>query len=79
MPPQLEKNHVVPTAWQDEALARDGVSREVTCSALKGETVKSHRLPSLSEVPEEARSLGSHCSRGGGAQRAPREGLREQT
>ena len=26
-------------AWQDEALARDGVSREVPCSALKGETV----------------------------------------
>ena len=25
MPPQLEKNHVVPTAWQDEALARDPV------------------------------------------------------
>ena len=40
MPPQLEKNHVVPTAWQDEALARDGVSREVPCSALKGETVQ---------------------------------------
>ena len=39
MPPQLEKNHVDPTAWQDEALARDGVSREVPCSALKGETV----------------------------------------
>ena len=39
MPPQLEKNHVVPTAWQDEALARVGVSREVPCSALKGETV----------------------------------------
>ena len=37
MPPQLEKNHVVPTAWQDEALARDGVSREVPCSALKGD------------------------------------------
>ena len=36
MPPQLEKIHVVPTAWQDEALARDGVSREVPCSALKG-------------------------------------------
>ena len=35
MLPQLEKNHVVPTAWQDEALARDGVSREVPCSALK--------------------------------------------
>ena len=27
------------TAWQDEALARDGISREVPCSALKGETV----------------------------------------
>ena len=26
---------VVPTSWQDEALARDGVSREVPCSALK--------------------------------------------
>ena len=39
MPPQLEKNHVVPTAWQDEALACDGVSREDPCSALKGETV----------------------------------------
>ena len=23
--PQLEKNHVVPTSWQDEALARHGV------------------------------------------------------
>ena len=34
VPPQLEKNHVVPTAWQDEVLARDGVSREVPCSAL---------------------------------------------
>ena len=28
MPPQLEKNHVVPTSWQDEALACDGVSPE---------------------------------------------------
>ena len=35
---RCEKNHVVPTAWQDEALARDGVSREVPCSALKGVT-----------------------------------------
>ena len=26
-------------SWQDEALARHGVSREVPCSALKGETV----------------------------------------
>ena len=25
MPPQLEKNHVGPTAWQDEALARDAL------------------------------------------------------
>ena len=24
----LKKNHVGPTAWQDEALARDGVSRD---------------------------------------------------
>ena len=46
MPPQLEKNHVVPTAWQDEALARDGVSREVPCSALKGETVPAQKIKS---------------------------------
>ena len=39
IPPQLEKNHVVPTSWQDEALSSDGFSREVPCSALKGETV----------------------------------------
>ena len=41
---------VVPTAWQDEALARDGVSREVPCSALKGETVPDHTQ--LDEGPE---------------------------
>ena len=35
----LTPDHVVPTSWQDEALARDGVSGEVLCSALKGETV----------------------------------------
>ena len=34
-----EKNHVVLTAWQDEALARYGVSREVPGSVLKCETV----------------------------------------
>ena len=45
MPPQLEKNHVVPTAWQDEALARDGVSREVPCSTLKGGTVPDSEFP----------------------------------
>ena len=37
--PSVGSHNVVPTAWQDEALARDGVSREVPCSALKGETV----------------------------------------
>ena len=31
------ENHVVPTYWQDKALARDGISREVPCSALKGD------------------------------------------
>ena len=36
--PQLEKNHVVPTYSQDDALAHEGVSREDPCSALKGET-----------------------------------------
>ena len=55
MPPQLEKNHVVPTSWQDEALSRDGVSREVPCSALKGETVPDS-LPALrgSQAPRRA-------------------------
>ena len=50
MPPQLEKNHVVPTSWQDEALTRDGVSREVPCSALKGNLESSLRFiqPSIS-------------------------------
>ena len=50
MPPQLEKNHVVPTAWQDEALARDGVSREVPCSALM-------KVKSESEVDESCQTL----------------------
>ena len=57
MPPQLEKNHVVPTAWQDEALARDGVSREVPCSALKGETV-SDSLPATPKSPPSLKRLG---------------------
>ena len=43
---------MVPTAWQDEALARDGVSREVPCSALKGETV---RLPATPKSPPTRR------------------------
>ena len=40
----------VPTAWQDEVLARDGVSREVPRSALKGETVPD----SLPATPQKA-------------------------
>ena len=44
----VRENHVVPTAWQDEALARDGVSREVPCSVLKWETV----LGSLDATPK---------------------------
>ena len=38
IPPQLEKNHVVPTSSQDGALARYGVSREVSRSVLSCET-----------------------------------------
>ena len=64
------ENHVVPTSWQDEALARDGVSREVPCSALKGETV----LDSLPATPKSSSTrrvpsqfLGISCS-GSGSQ-----------
>ena len=67
MPPQLEKNHVVPTAWQDEALARDGVSREVPCSALKGvsDSVRPHsrqptRLPCPWDSPGKNTGVGCH-------------------
>ena len=56
MPPQLEKNHVVPTSWQDEALVRHGVSREVPCSALKGETVPDS-LPAAPKSPDTQGSL----------------------
>ena len=72
--PQLEKNHVVPTSWQDEALSRDGVSREVPCSALKGETVPDS-LPATPKSPPTRRGpprgtnptsvitwLTSHCT-----------------
>ena len=52
MPPQLEKNHVVPTAWQDEALGRDGVSSEVPCSALKGSAKTRGFHTQLDEGPE---------------------------
>ena len=37
---------VVPTSSQDEALAHYGVSREVPCSALKGETTSTGSLAS---------------------------------
>ena len=48
-------------AWQDEALARDGVSREVPCSALKGETVPdsppaTHKSPPTRRVPSRGNS-----------------------
>ena len=45
---QLEKNDVVPTSSQDEALACYSVSREVPCSVLKWETV----LGSLDATPK---------------------------
>ena len=37
IPPQLEKNDVVPPSSKDEALARYSVSREVPRSVLKSE------------------------------------------
>ena len=40
------------------ALARDGVSREVTCSALKGETVPDS-LPATPVVPREKTPTGA--------------------
>ena len=49
------------SSWQDEALARDGVSREVPCSALKGETVPDS-LPATPKSPPTRRvppSVGS--------------------
>ena len=45
---------MVPTSWQDEALARDGVSREVPGSALKGETVPDS-LPATPKSPPTRR------------------------
>ena len=60
MPPQLEKNHVGPTAWQDEALARDGVSREVPCSALKGETVPDSLTATPKSPPTRRVPRGEH-------------------
>src|SRR5574337_1256116 len=39
IPPQLEKNHVVPPSSQDEALSRYSVSGEVPHEVLEVETV----------------------------------------
>ena len=39
IPPQLEKNQVVPQSFQDEALARWSTPREVQRSILKSEMV----------------------------------------
>ena len=56
---------MVPTSWQDEALARDGVSREVPCSALKGETVPDSlpatlkRSPTPEDLPDPGIEPGS--------------------
>ena len=60
MPPQLEKNHVVPTAWQDEALARDGVSREVPCSAKSRPWVGGQGSEEIRIPPARDRALAHH-------------------
>ena len=53
---------MVPTSWQDEALARDGVSREVPCSAMKGETVPDS-LPATPKSPptRPGRAMNQPC------------------
>ena len=45
---------MVPTSSQDEAIARDGISREVPSSALKGETVPDS-LPATPKSPPTRR------------------------
>ena len=57
MPPQLEKDHVVPTSSQDEVLARYGVSREVPGSVLKCETVPDTLHATHQKFPETPGSL----------------------
>ena len=52
---QLEKNDVVPTSSQNEAIARYSVPREVTCSVLKWETV----LGSLDRPGQSSLSAGA--------------------
>ena len=48
--------HGVAKSWQDEALARHGVSREVPCFALKGETVPDS-LPTTPKSPPTRRGV----------------------
>src|SRR5574339_239527 len=50
IPPQLEKNHVVPPSSQDEALSRYSVSGEVPREELEVETV----LGSLDATPQSS-------------------------
>ena len=53
---------MVPTAWQDEALARDGVSRQVPSSALKGGKYSS-LIPSKHQTEEFSARLHSGSAR----------------
>ena len=48
---------MVSTSSQDEALARDGVSREVPCSALKGKTVPESLHATPQKFPDTPGSL----------------------
>src|SRR5574340_346342 len=58
IPPQLEKNHVVPPSSQDEALSRYSVSGEVPREVLEVETVRgtldaTHNVPQHPGLPRE--------------------------
>src|SRR5574341_1204373 len=58
IPPQLEKNHVVPPSSQDEALSRYSVSGEVPREVLEVETVlgtldATHKVPRHPGLPRE--------------------------
>ena len=61
IPPQLDKNHVVPTSWQDEALARHGVSRAQSPgreAALAWASL-AQRFPASSLLAREGAGCGS--------------------
>ena len=80
MPPQLEKNHVGPTAWQDEALAR-GLHRE-TEGRLPPSTEKA--IPSVPRMFVENNNsiftqylLSQVCCLGWGYLRVTQPGLTE--